>query len=42
MESALAWAISIQSFRCRDTEAIYQCARVARWVNIERASTAFE
>ena len=30
--------MSIQSFRCRDTESLYQCERVARWVNIERAA----
>lgn len=25
----------IQSFKCSDTEALYQRGRVARWVNIE-------
>ncbi len=30
--------MTIQSFRCRDTESLYQCERVARWVNIERAA----
>jgi proteic killer suppression protein len=30
--------MTIQSFRCRDTESLYRCERVARWVNIERAA----
>ena len=28
----------MQSFRCTETEALYQGERVARWVNIERAA----
>ena len=30
--------MSIQSFRCPQTESLYQGERVARWVNIERAA----
>lgn len=28
----------LQSFRCIDTESLYQGKRVARWVNIERVA----
>ncbi len=31
-------AMAIHSFRCTDTETLYQGKRVARWVNIERAA----
>jgi proteic killer suppression protein len=30
--------MSIQSFRCADTAALYRGERVSRWVNIERAA----
>ena len=30
--------LMIQSFKCRDTEALHQRHRVARWVNIEAAA----
>lgn len=30
--------LSIQSLHCRDTESLYQCERVARWVHVERAA----
>ena len=28
----------IQSFRCSETESLYQGKRVARWINIERTA----
>ena len=30
--------MAIQSFRCPDTELLYQGKRVARWVNVERVA----
>jgi toxin HigB-1 len=30
--------MTIQSFKCKDTESLQQGVRVARWVNIERVA----
>lgn len=31
-------SMTIQSFRCKDTESLHQGIRVARWANIERVA----